>query len=364
MSVAKIVNEGVRNAFARRPALDEDTVEQALRRANRRLGRRLGRIEWAGSLDAYIRRSADLMVDGWTVDSAGPLTPPARMGWTTYHSQTRLQRLTSIERRLWRDERSAHGTARLPRSRRLPVYLNALDEPELASSAADDALAAAARAARKPQSRRRDFAAEKYWASSDPHWVQTRAAVALPFLTDVTRCFAAGLYGAALLRQGTASRTILIGRPRLRFRSGVLHAADVPAVVWPDGSETWYWAGLEVPARIAASRNDLTAEQVAGIDNQELRRVVLERLGWERFLETADAELRAQDDYGRLWATAILLDGQRVQLVEVVNATAEADGSYRRYFLRVPPAARTAREAVAWTFGFDRADDYILAAAS
>ena len=49
----------------------------------------------------------------------------------------------------------------------------------------------------------------------------------------------------------------------------------------------------------------------------------LERIGWERFLETADAELRAQDDYGKLWATQIRLDGEHAHLVEVVNATAE-----------------------------------------
>jgi hypothetical protein len=57
-------------------------------------------------------------------------------------------------------------------------------------------------------------------------------------------------------------------------------------------------------------------------------------------------------------------DGERVQLVEVVNATAEPDGSYRRYLLRVPPTACTARQAVGWTFGFDNANDYIVASAS
>ena len=54
----------------------------------------------------------------------------------------------------------------------------------------------------------------------------------------------------------------------------------------------------------------------------------------------------------------------RILRAEVVNATAEPDGSHRRYFLRVPPTARTAGEAVGWTFGFDNADDYILAAAA
>ena len=69
----------------------------------------------------------------------------------------------------------------------------------------------------------------------------------------------------------------------------------------------------------------------------------------------------AQDDYGKLWRTDVRIGGERIQLVEVVNATAEPDGSFRRYFLRVPPTARTARQAVAWTFGFEA---YVVAAAS
>jgi hypothetical protein len=35
----------------------------------------------------------------------------------------------------------------------------------------------------------------------------------------------------------------------------------------------------------------------------------------------------------------------------VVNGTPETDGSRRRYVLRVPSRMRTAREAVAWTYG-------------
>ncbi len=38
-------------------------------------------------------------------------------------------------------------------------------------------------------------------------------------------------------------------------------------------------------------------------------------------------------------------------MVEVINATAEPDGGFRHYFLRVPPDTKTAREAVAWSFG-------------
>jgi hypothetical protein len=223
---------------------------------------------------------------------------------------------------------------------------------------------AEATAAATPAARERPFAAEKYWRWDDEHWANTRAALALPFLSHIAGCFAGGLFAAASFRRGAATTTILIERPRLRVRRDRLHASDLPAVVWPDGGERWYWDGIPVPERIAQARDRLTADLVAEIDNQELRRVAVNRLGWERFLRTASAELRAQDDYSKLWATTVRIDGERVQLVEVVNATAEPDGSHRRYFLRVPPTARTAREAVGWTFGFDNGDDYILAAAS
>ena len=119
-----------------------------------------------------------------------------------------------------------------------------------------------------------------------------------------------------------------------------------------------------MPAKLAAARNELTAEIVAAILNQEERRVALDRIGWERFLETADATLVAQDDFGKLWSTEIRLEGEPAHLVEVVNSTPEPDGSHRRYFLRVPPTLRTARAAVAWTFGFDKPSEYVVAAQS
>ncbi len=38
-------------------------------------------------------------------------------------------------------------------------------------------------------------------------------------------------------------------------------------------------------------------------------------------------------------------------MVEVVNASPEPDGTFRTYFLRVPPRTATAKAGVAWTFG-------------
>ena len=76
------------------------------------------------------------------------------------------------------------------------------------------------------------------------------------------------------------------------------------------------------------------------------------------------AKLVRQDNFGKLWRLQPGMEGESVRVVEVVNATPEPDGSYRNYFLQVPPSVRTAREAVAWTFGFESARDYALKAES
>jgi hypothetical protein len=46
-----------------------------------------------------------------------------------------------------------------------------------------------------------------------------------------------------------------------------------------------------------------------------------------------------------------LAGDEPITMVEVVNSTAEPDGSSRTYWLRVPPHVNTATAAVAWTFG-------------
>jgi hypothetical protein len=62
------------------------------------------------------------------------------------------------------------------------------------------------------------------------------------------------------------------------------------------------------------------------------------------------------DDYGTLWQARWPVNHHRV--VEVVDATPRPDGSLHRYRIRVPPNMRTAREAIAWTFGFDDPAQY------
>ena len=49
-----------------------------------------------------------------------------------------------------------------------------------------------------------------------------------------------------------------------------------------------------------------------------------------------------------------------MQMVRVINSTAEPDGTHRVYYLGVPSTVSTPQEAVAWTFGMT-AEEYNVA---
>jgi hypothetical protein len=70
----------------------------------------------------------------------------------------------------------------------------------------------------------------------------------------------------------------------------------------------------------------------------------------ERYVKLGGAVRVAEDETGILWRK-IWLSYDAWAAVEVINATPEADGTHKHYFLQVPPEMRTAREAVAWTYG-------------
>jgi hypothetical protein len=63
-----------------------------------------------------------------------------------------------------------------------------------------------------------------------------------------------------------------------------------------------------------------------------------------------------KDDWGKLYQQQLPGD-EPLCMVKVLNATPEPDGTFKEYWLRVPPTMRTAHQAVAWTFSAE-AQDY------
>lgn len=140
--------------------------------------------------------------------------------------------------------------------------------------------------------------------------------------------------------------------------SGWLDVADTALTSLPESLRgvPLRWRGVRIDAQIAFFPETLTATQILTERNAEVRRVMIERLGVERFLQDAQAEVLDEDrDAG----------GQR-QLLRVplpedeplVCVSVRCPSTARHYLIRVPPTMRRCHDAVAWTAGFDDPADY------
>jgi hypothetical protein len=131
--------------------------------------------------------------------------------------------------------------------------------------------------------------------------------------------------------------------------AGRLHCASGPALQYRDGSSVHAWKGIRVPDWMIEGQAHLTIGMVNRARDPVLRRCMIDIMTPERFISEGGAWLAGRDDAGVLWRREWHWDAWAA--VEVVNGTPEKDGSYRRYFLQVPPNMITPRQAVAWTYG-------------
>ncbi len=132
------------------------------------------------------------------------------------------------------------------------------------------------------------------------------------------------------------------------------HNADGPFCRWRDGTALYSFHGVRTPAWIINHPERLTAKAVLAEGNAEVRRVMVEKMGMEKFLINADAKCIHRHEMGDLFSIDLPNDPERVlRAVRVKDPSTE-----RIYFLRVPPQIKRADDAVAWTFGFDTAKEY------
>lgn len=116
------------------------------------------------------------------------------------------------------------------------------------------------------------------------------------------------------------------------------------------------WRGVPIDERIAFRPEELAIPEVLEERNAEVRRVMLERFGFEAFMAAADAEVvdTDRDPGGQRKLLRVALERDE----PLVCVSVFCPSTERRYFLRVPPHVVTCRQAIAWTAGFDDPDDY------
>lgn len=125
------------------------------------------------------------------------------------------------------------------------------------------------------------------------------------------------------------------------------HKDNGPAVVYDGGFKLFCWKNARTTEYALTVEPSL--ENIFRQDNAEVRRVLIDRYGIDRYILDSGAEIIQHDRFGTLYRKT-QLDDEPIVMVRITNSSPEPDGSFRTYFLRVPPQTRTAREAVAWTF--------------
>lgn len=134
-----------------------------------------------------------------------------------------------------------------------------------------------------------------------------------------------------------------------------LHDAERMAIEFQDGSGIWALRGLPVSPNVA--KGEFTARDIDKERNIEIRRVMIDNFGIAKYIGESGVFTSVHDETGVLYCKSFD-DDEMLKLVKVINKTAEPDGSFRTYFLRVPPHVQTPTGAVAWTFGL-QASDYV-----
>jgi hypothetical protein len=145
---------------------------------------------------------------------------------------------------------------------------------------------------------------------------------------------------------------VMTDRPSqmVRDNRGKLHCETGMCIKYGDGWGFYAWHGVIVPDYVILLPEPITLEMIEAEPNVEVRRVLIERFGLDNYLKERQVIKIHQDKCGILYRMNLQGD-EPVLVVHVVNSSPEPDGSYKEYFLRVPPTMTRARQAIAWTFG-------------
>ena len=127
------------------------------------------------------------------------------------------------------------------------------------------------------------------------------------------------------------------------------HNGAGPFCRWRDGTALYAVHGARVPQWVVEHPERITAQAILANNNAETRRVMIEKIGLERFVRDAGLRPVQEDDCGRLYR----IENDATTFVEVVNRTPQPDGSFKHYFLAADPAAQSAAQAVADSFGLN-----------
>ena len=216
------------------------------------------------------------------------------------------------------------------------------------------------------QFRSRQFSYNAFWGQHEAYWIAFYgfcAEIGVRYDEDGLRLLNAwgAIAESACWWAPWDGICILSDRPRhVSFDSqGRLHDETGMAVRFSCGWGVHAIHGVRVPEWVVERPAEITAAKISAETNAEIKRVMIERYGVARYVADSGARVVAQcgSDHPLLGLRGARLlemptDGYErpLTVVEVVNSTAEPDGSFRLYHLSVNGAhygGRAGREVLA-----------------
>jgi hypothetical protein len=195
-----------------------------------------------------------------------------------------------------------------------------------------------------------------YWCfgSMDAHWVAfytffwKECDISIPQIAGFHECLKLGWY------LPYKDVCIVTQKPKMinRDDSGRLHSETCRAIEYRDGAGLYCWHGITLAKEYEWLIYDsklLTTGHIDSEKNSELKRVMLEIYGYDNYINEVEASVVDYSKYGTLYEIPAE-DSEGIKVIRLVNSTPDADGTFKNYFLTVPPDMKTAHEAVAWTF--------------
>ena len=134
----------------------------------------------------------------------------------------------------------------------------------------------------------------------------------------------------------TDTELMVIPQPKVKFgRSGEFHCGDGPAIEGLEGEKVYYWRGVRVPEAVVMNPQSLNPDEIKSEPNAEVRRVMIERYGLDRFMKDAGAVVVNEDEVRWHQATALADADAGRRAACGGEGGLSIDGA--EYFLRVPP---------------------------
>jgi hypothetical protein len=160
------------------------------------------------------------------------------------------------------------------------------------------------------------------------------------------------------------------------------HCDNGPSHRWRDGWELYHVHGVAVTRQIVMEPETLTVAQISAEENAEVRRIMIERMGWARFCEQAKMRILHTDtlhsNFPSIPMSATVEPGQRLvteyragtETAELLEAADLKDfedrplrfvrltdpSTGRQYTIRVRHDHSRCYEAVGWTFGLTESE--------